>query len=89
MESFYSQIETQLYRYYDIEVEITSHEIVAMDTCSILKIYGSQGEFMLVKARLFPKSFDNPAIDKVEDLYYFDGENFIEPTTSIEEQESR
>lgn len=88
LENISGAIESQLYRYYDVEFMILLINIKHQD-CSeyTLELYGFQeGHLMptqlLVKARLLNEN-------RVEDLFLHDGIDFIGPTTNLEEQEQR
>lgn len=81
-DSILSSISTQLWRYYDIEIDVD--EIYTGEN-GVYTIFGSTenstSQHYLIKCKIFD--------DKVEDLYLFDGGEFIEPTTTKEEQELR
>lgn len=85
-------IQRQLFKYYDIDIEI-SDVLSEKELCYYeypeLVIHGSQitddcREFpttLRILCKLFPHT--------IEDLYLHDGKEFINPTTTIEQQEAR
>jgi hypothetical protein len=90
MEHLHGTIERQLYKYYNIEFQIEEAKVVSyplreIGSTSVIQLDGFCGDEkdhrILIKAKLFDES--------VEDLYYHDGIDFIEPTTSREEQDNR
>lgn len=85
-------IQRQLWKYYDVDIEI--HEIFIETDFNYyehvqLTIHGTEvtedckewNSTQIVKCKVFPHT--------IEDLYFFDGEKFIEPITTKEQQEAR
>jgi hypothetical protein len=78
-DSILSSISSQLWKYYDIEIDI---EGIYTGKDGVYLVYGASGtNRCMIKCKVFD--------DKVEDLYLFDGGEWIEPTTTLEEQELR
>ena len=72
----------QLYRYYDIECDVSEKVFPQYDGSYIIKYETEHGkDFRRVKMRIFE--------NKIEDLYLIDNGQLIEPTTTREEQEER
>jgi hypothetical protein len=82
-DSVLSSISAQLWRYYDIEIDIAG--IYECKNDGEYLIIGLTEQYKLTSYLIKCKRFD----DKVEDLYLHDGEEWIEPTTTKEEQELR
>ena len=82
-DSVLSSISTQLWRYYDIEIDIV--RIFERKNKNEYMIVGPTEEYTITFYIIKCKMFD----DKVEDLYVFTGGEWIEPTTTKEEQELR
>lgn len=77
-----SSISQQLWRYYDIELDV--HPIMSYYGEGEYRIYGDT-EYGVTDYFVKMKMFYN----KIEDLYVNSGGIYIEPTTSREEQENR
>ena len=81
------KIETQMFRYYDLDFCIQSMQFVKEENgFSHYALTGLNDDFefyidLLVKFRLIN--------DKIIDFYVHDGKNYIEPTTTLEQQETR
>lgn len=85
-------IQRQLFKYYDVDIEI--HEIYTENDFNYyehvqLTVHGIEVTIdykewkstQIIKCKVFPHT--------IEDLYLFDGEKFIEPITTKEQQEER
>ena len=85
-------IQRQLFKYYDVDIEI--HEIfieadfnyyehvqLTVHGIEVTVDYKEWKSTQIIKCKVFPHT--------IEDLYLFDGEKFIEPTTTKEQQEER
>ena len=82
MNDIFTSISAQLWRYYDLEIDITSMEQVGEHEYQIVgDTENATGVCHYVRFKIFS--------DKVEDLFLFDGVEYIEPTTTLEEQEAR
>lgn len=85
-------IQRQLFKYYDVDIEI--HEIfieadfnyyeyvqLTVHGIEVTVDYKEWKSTQIIKCKVFPHT--------IEDLYLFDGEKFIEPITTKEQQEER
>lgn len=78
-----SAVSSQLWRYYGIEIDID--EITPLGSSEYF-LTGSSEKYVIITYKVKFKLFEN---GKVEDLYLHDGDGYIEPTTTPEEQASR
>jgi len=85
-------IQRQLWKYYDVDIEINEiftennfnyyeHVELTVHGTEVTEDYKEWNSTQVIKCKVFPHT--------IEDLYLFDGEKFIEPTTSKEQQENR
>jgi hypothetical protein len=85
-------IQRQLWKYYDVDIEINKIFIneefhyyqyvqLTVHGITVTEDYKEWNSTQVIKCKVFPHT--------IEDLYLFDGEKFIEPTTSKEQQENR
>jgi hypothetical protein len=82
MDTIFSSISSQLWRYYDLDIDVTSIEQVGEHEYQIVgDTENSSCVCYFIRCKLF--------WDKVEDLFLFDGVEYIEPTTTLEEQQTR
>ena len=85
-------IQRQLWKYYDVDIEINEiftennfnyyeHVELTVHGTTETEDYKQWTTNCLIKCKVFPHT--------IEDLYVYDGEKFIEPTTSKEQQDER
>ena len=86
-EEILSSIKNQLWRYYDIDLDVHTVELIKTvnDSSCAYKIFGDSDEFVNLEFRIMCKMFNS----KVENLYLHDGTNYVSPTTTLEEQAAR
>jgi hypothetical protein len=78
-------VSNQLWRYYDIEIDIDEIELINGSSDEYI-ITGSTEQNKSIAERVKFKSFPS---GKVEDLYLHDGNEYIQPTTTPEQQQNR
>lgn len=81
-----STLHSQLWKYYGLDLDVEGWEAVPQAAeYGVYRIWGATEKHPMVSHLIKCHMLT----DKVEDLYLHDGSEFIEPTTTPEEQEAR